>query len=285
MGERLPRGRATRPAPTFALMKLLRTLGHRLYTTWCVTWFLVPFLVTWPLQLLLSSFRGGRAGLHFLNRLWSKFQLRMYLAPVTVRGQPHPVAVRGTAVIFCANHSSYIDIPVLFDAIAGFTNIIGKAALGRVPLWGRIFRSTYITVDRHSSVSRGRAVVESARTLRAGRDLIVFPEGSIGKQPGRVLLPFKDGAFRLAIETQMPIVPVTMPYNHRFFPDLGGRLRLRRHRFLTIFHPPIHTTGLTLADMPALRERVKAIIESGLDPASEPADSPFAAGQPAAAIG
>ncbi len=258
-------------------MHLLRAVGHRLYTIWCVTWFLVPFLVTWPIQLLLSRVRGGQRWLHALNRGWSKFQLRMYLAPVEIRGEPHPLAVRGQAVIFCANHSSYIDIPVLFDAIPGFTNIIGKAALGRVPLWGRIFRSTYITVDRHSPVSRGRSVVESGRSLRAGRDLIVFPEGSIGKQPGRTLLLFKDGAFRLAIEQQMPIVPVTMPYNHRFFPDLGGRLRLRRHRFLTVFHPPIHTTGLTLNDLPALRERVRAAIESALDPASEPADSPFAA--------
>lgn len=259
---------------------LLRTLGHRLYTTWCVTWFLVPFLVTWPLQLLLSSFPAGRPWLHGLNRLWSKFQLRMYLSSVEVRGEPHPVAVRGQAVIFCANHSSYIDIPVLFDAIPGFTNIVGKAALGKVPLWGRIFRSTYITVDRRSAVSRGRSVVECARSLRSGRDLIIFPEGSIGPQPGRELLPFKDGAMRLAIEQQVPIVPVTTPYNHRFFPDLGARLRLRRHRFLTIFHPPIHTTGLTLADVPALREQVRAIIESGLDPASEPADSPFAVREP-----
>ena len=264
------------------MSRLLRTLGHRLYTTWCVAWFLLPFLLTWPLQLLLSSFGAGQRWLHGLNRLWSKFQLRMYLAPVIVRGEPHPVAVRGQAVIFCANHSSYIDIPVLFDAIPGFTNIIGKAALGKVPLWGRIFRSTYITVDRRSAVSRGRSVVESARSLRSGRDLIVFPEGSIGPQPGRELLPFKDGVFRLAIEQQVAIVPVTMPYNQRFFPDLeGGRLRLRRHRLLTIFHPPIRTTGLTLADLPALRDQVRLIIESGLDPASEPTDSPFAGGEPA----
>lgn len=254
-----------------------RTLGHRLYTTWCVAWFLIPFLLTWPLQLLLSSFRAGRPWLHALNRAWASFQLRMYFTPVEVRGEPHPAAVRGQAVIFCANHSSYIDIPVLFDAIPGFPNIIGKAALAKVPLWGWLFRSTYITVDRQSAVSRGRSVVESTRSLRAGRDLIIFPEGSIGKQPGRVLLPFKDGAMRLAIELQVPIVPVTMPYNHRFFPDLGGRLRLRRHRFLTIFHPPILTTGMTLDDVPALRERVRAAIASGLDPASEPADSPFAA--------
>jgi 1-acyl-sn-glycerol-3-phosphate acyltransferase len=253
--------------------RLFRTIGHRLYTIWCVSWFLIPFLVTWPLQLLLSSFRAGRPWLHGINRLWSKFQLRMYLAPIEVRGEPHPGGIG--PVIFCANHSSYIDIPVLFNAIPGFTNIIGKAALGRVPLWGRIFRSTYLTVDRRSAVSRGRSVVDSARSLLAGRDLIIFPEGSIGPHPGQHLLPFKDGAFRLAIEQQVPIVPVTMPYNHRFFPDLGGRLRLRRHRFLTIFHPPIFTTGMTLADVPLLRAQVREIIESALDPASEPADSPF----------
>ena len=254
----------------------LRTFGHRLYTTWCVTWFLVPFLVTWPVQLGLSRFRAGLRGVHWLNRGWSKFQFLLYCTPRVVRGEPHPAAVRGAPVIFCANHSSYIDIPLLFAAIPGFTNIVGKAALGQVPLWGGIFRRTYLTVDRRNVVSRGRSLMECARSLRTGRDLIIFPEGSIGPQPGRDLLPFKDGAFRLAIEQQVPIVPVTMPYNQRFFPDLeGGRLRLRRHRLLTIFHPPIHTTGLTLADLPALRDQVRLIIESGLDPASEPIDSPF----------
>ena len=249
---------------------------NRLYTLWCITWFLVPFLLTWPIQLLLSVVPGGQRWLHALNRGWSKFQLRMYLAPLEIRGEPHPAALGGQPVIFCANHSSYIDIPVMFAAIPGFTNIVGKASLGRVPLWGRIFRSTYLTVDRRSAVSRGRSLADCARSLRTGRDLIIFPEGTIGPHPGRQLLPFKDGAFRLAIENQVPIVPVTMPYNHRFFPDLGTRLRLRRHRFLIIFHPPILTTGLTLADVPRLHEQVRAALESGLDPATEPADSPFA---------
>lgn len=254
------------------MSSLARKLAIKAYTIWCVSWFLIPFLLTWPLQLLFSLFPAGRPWVHRINRGWSMLQLRMYLAPVIIRGKPHPVP---GPVIFCANHSSYIDIPVMFDAIPGYTNIVGKASLGRVPLWGRIFRAVYLTVDRHNAMSRGRSMVDSARSLREGRDLIIFPEGSISKTPGRKLLPFKDGAFRLAIQEQLPIVPVTMPYNHRFFPDLGGRLRLRRHRFLSVYHEPIFTTGLTMDDVPALRDRVKAIIESALDPASEPADSPF----------
>ncbi len=255
---------------------LLRTFGNRLYTTWCVTWFLLPFLLTWPLQLILSTFPAGRPWLHQINRWWSKLQFVGYFTPLDVRGEPHPAAVRGEPVIFCANHSSYIDIPLLFATIPGFVNIVGKAALAKVPLWGRIFRSTYLTVDRKNVVSRGRSFVECGRSLRSGRDLIIFPEGSIGPQPGRELLPFKDGAMRLAIEQQVPIVPVTMPYNHRFFPDLGVRLRLRPHRLRVVFHPPIQTTGLTLADVPILREQVRRAIASSFDAASEPADSPFA---------
>lgn len=253
---------------------LARKLTNRAYTIWCVSWFLIPFLLTWPLQLVLSLFPAGQRVVHWINRVWSSFQLRMYLAPVQIVGNPHP-ALPGQRVIYCANHSSYIDIPVLFDAISGYVNIVGKAALGKVPVWGAIFRRVYLTVDRRSAVSRGRSLTDCARSLRSGRDLIVFPEGSIGPHPGAQLLPFKDGAFRLAIEMQLPIVPVTMPYNHRFFPDLGSRLRLRRHRFLTVFHPPIYTTGMTMLDLPALKQRVREQIESALDPASEPADSPF----------
>ncbi len=250
-----------------------RSLTWILYTSWCVFWFVLPFLLTWPLHLLLAQFRWGHRALHEFYRGWARFQFVLYGSPLQVRGNPHPHGP-GQVAIYCANHSSYIDIPVLFAAIPGFANIVGKASLTKVPIWGRCFKRLYLTVDRRSALSRGRSFIESARSLKGGRDLILFPEGTISPTAGHKLLPLKDGAFRLAIEQQVPIVPVTMPYNHRFFPDLGGRIRLRYHPLVAIFHPPIATTGLTLNDLPALRQQVRDTIEAALEPDTESADAP-----------
>ena len=103
-------------------------------------------------------------------------------------------------------------------------------------------------------------MVAARRTLREGNSIAIFPEGRISPTPGAKLLPFHDGAFQMAIETGVPIVPVGMPLNHMFMPDVKGRLRVRYHRIKIVFHEPIPTTGLTLDDIPALKQRVAELL-------------------------
>ncbi|MBX0290799.1 1-acyl-sn-glycerol-3-phosphate acyltransferase [Hymenobacter sp. HSC-4F20] len=245
------------------MLRLLRFLGHRLYTTWATFWFVAPFVLTYPLQWVLSQRPGWHRYLHALNRYWSKLFIRMWGMPVeTVRRNPLPA---GQPCVYVANHSSYIDIPLLFRTIPGWLNIMGKSSLAKVPVWGPIFERAYITVDRDNAMSRGRAMVQARRTLEAGRSVVIFPEGAISKTPGQQLEPFKDGAFQLAIATGVPIVPITMPLNHRFMPDVEG-LRVRYSPLAIIMHEPVFTTGLTVADVPALKQRVYDSIASGLRP-------------------
>jgi 1-acyl-sn-glycerol-3-phosphate acyltransferase len=243
---------------------LLRYLGQRLYTTWATLWFVVPFLVTFPVQWAGSKVPAWRGVIPVINRAWSRFSIFMWGVPVeVVHESPAPLP---RPCVYVANHGSYIDIMLLFRCVPGFLNMMGKAALARVPLWGPIFGSVYITVDRSSAVSRGRAMVAARRTLAAGHSLAIFPEGRISPTPGRELLPFHDGAFQLAIEMGVPLVPVGMPLNHLFMPDVKGGLRIRHHRLKIVFHPPISTTGLTLADIPALKQQVAALISGDFLP-------------------
>jgi 1-acyl-sn-glycerol-3-phosphate acyltransferase len=160
--------------------------------------------------------------------------------------------------VYVANHGSYIDIMMLFKYIPGFLNMMGKASLAKVPVWGPIFGNVYITVDRTSAVSRGRAMVAARRSLAAGKSIAIFAEGRISPKPGKELLPLLDGAFQLAIEMGVPLVPVGMPLNHMFMPDVEKDLRVRYHRLKIVFHLPISTKGLTLDDIPALKQRVAA---------------------------
>lgn len=240
------------------MRQLLRYIGHRLYTTWATFWFIVPFVLTYPLQWFFSRRPNGGAVVHSLNRFWSTFSIFMWGVPVEVVRETKGPAPK--PCVYVANHGSYVDIMLLFKTIPGFLNMMGKASLAKVPVWGAIFGSVYITVDRASAVSRGRAMVAARRSLAEGKSIAIFAEGRISPLPGKELLPLLDGAFQLAIEAGVPIVPVGQPLNHMFMPDVEKGLRVRYHRLKIVFHRPISTQGLTLADMPALKAQVAALL-------------------------
>ncbi|MEJ8758196.1 lysophospholipid acyltransferase family protein [Pontibacter sp. H259] len=244
-------------------MKVLKYLSQRIYTTWCCTWFLAPFVVTYPLQALLIKKQEWYKHAHNLNRVWSAIFLRMFLTPLQVewRFKFDPEK----RYVFTPNHSSYLDIPMMLRSIPGFLNFVGKSSLAKVPLWGKVYGALYICVDRQNAMSRAKSYIQSKNTLDEGRSLVIFPEGTIAPKAGEELAEFKDGPFRIAIEKQVPVVPVTMPYNQHFMPDVEEvGLKIRRHPLKMIVHEPIATTGMTMDDMPALKERVFHIIQQEL---------------------
>ena len=233
---------------------LLRYLGHRLYTTWATFWFVLPFVVTYPVQWWLGRTPAGYPRLHRIYSGWSRFSIALWGVPIEkIQEAEGPLP---QPCVYVANHGSYIDIMLLFKTIPGYLNMMGKHTLAKIPLWGPLFGRVYITVDRTSALSRGRALVAARQGLAAGRSIAIFAEGRISPTPGRELLPFQDGAFQLAIAAGVPIVPVSMPLNHMFMPDVKGSLRVRHHRLKIVFHAPIQTTGLTTADVPGLKARV-----------------------------
>jgi 1-acyl-sn-glycerol-3-phosphate acyltransferase len=95
-----------------------------------------------------------------------------------------------------------------------------------------------------------------------GKNLIIFPEGGIVTEKGPVMGSFKDGAFRVAVEKQIPIVPVTIPYNWIILPP--DEFLLRWHPLKVIFHQPLETAGLTAKDIDTLKQQVFTIIEQEL---------------------
>ncbi|GAB3828647.1 hypothetical protein GCM10028895_42440 [Pontibacter rugosus] len=202
-------------------MKAVKYLSHRIYTTWCVTWFVLPFVVTYPLQAVLMRKKKWYSQLHNINRFWSSSALRMFLTPLTVEWRMKQD--KKQRYIFTPNHSSYLDIPVVLHAIPGFINFVGKSDLCKVPLWGKVYEKLYISVDRKSPISSAKSYIKSSKTLEEGRSLVIFPEGTIPKTAGEQMMAFKDGPFKLAIEKQLPVVPITMPYNQHFLPDLDGK--------------------------------------------------------------
>ena len=118
-------------------------------------------------------------------------------------------------------------------------------------------------VNRSSLKSRYETVVRGRKAVAEGKSLMVFPEGGIlTKNPPR-MVRFKEGAFRIAINEQVPIVPITLPSNFRILPDDETYLP-SIHTAKIIIHEPISTVGLTEKDMPALRQQTFDVIDRTL---------------------
>ncbi len=105
-------------------------------------------------------------------------------------------------------------------------------------------------------------MLQSAEAVKEGKSLIIFPEGGIITRHPPSMARFKDGAFRTAIEQQIPIVPVTIPYNWIILPDES--FVPNRHKMKVIFHTPILTDNLGLEDLPELKEKTFRVIEQEL---------------------
>jgi len=141
---------------------------------------------------------------------------------------------------------------------------VGKNSMEKVPLFGFMYRKLHITVDRRSLRSRGNTVLNSLKAIDDGKSLVIYPEGGMNSTEPPKMIHFKDGAFRTAIEKQIPVVPVTIPFNWIILPDQKP-LRLRRGKVKVVFHDPIETKGMTNEDVKKLKSEVYSVIASELE--------------------
>lgn len=118
----------------------------------------------------------------------------------------------------------------------------------------------YIAVNRSSKISRFRSYQACLDAVGSGRSLAIYPEGTIPKDGAPLMIPFKDGPFRIAIEKKVPVVPVTFPDNWIIYPD--DRKKQARFRWpRMIFHEPIETKDMDISQADELKDMVYAIID------------------------
>jgi len=237
-------------------MKILRTL----HTWYGLTVFTILFLIFFPLFLIPIVFKRQFHLVGILNRWWAKLLFPLVFLPYRAECQSKLDPAK--QYIFCPNHFSYLDIPAMglnpVNAI-----FVGKNDLENIPLFGYMYRKLHITVDRSKLKSRMNTILKSRKALDEGKSLIIFPEGGIISKKPPHMGSFKDGAFRLAIEKQIAIVPVTIPFNWIILPD-HRLLRLHRGVVKVIFHKPIETRYYTDENIDELKKKVFEIINQEL---------------------
>ena len=165
---------------------------------------------------------------------------------------------KGKSYMFVANHTSMTDIMLMFYSTRNPFVFVGKKELGKIPLFGYIYKRTCILVDRGNAKSRVEAFRRAEIRLKEGLSVCIFPEAGVPDDLSLLLDEFKDGAFRLAIEHQIPVAPMTFHDNKKRFPYyffIGGpgKMRVKAHKL-------IPTENLTLEDRRELKKATREVI-------------------------
>lgn len=237
----------------------MKKILGRIWLGWGGFWFALFFVVLFPLfWLWLSTPKLYRIA-HFQRRIWGILAcIPAGFIPWVTKEEPIPA---GRRVIYCPNHSSYLDILTAGTYLPGFNFFMAKMELSKVPLFNIWFRTIDVPVKRESLRSSHKAFGDAADKFDKGIDMIIFPEGRIPDNTPS-LHSFKNGAFKLAIEKGALVVPVTLPDNYRRM-DVhswtGSPGRMRMH-----IHKPIDTANMNSDDADKLKDEVFRIIEDKL---------------------
>ncbi len=222
----------------------------------------IGFTILYPgFAYTLSNEKRYRYG-HFLRKVWGRWLF--FAGGIWVKHKEETVFdKKNTAYVIVPNHTSKLDIVTLTVKLNINFNFMAKIELARVPIFGIFFRTIDISVDRKNARHAAMAYQRAVNQLKEEKkSIVLFPEGTIpGNTP--TLGRFKDGAFKLAVETQTPLLPVTIIKNWEVLPD-NGKLRFKPGKVYQYVHPPISTVGLTVDDIPVLKEQVYELMKNKL---------------------
>jgi len=217
---------------------------------------LYVLLVAPPGMLLAVLFRW-KGLLYFLGHTGVRLALLTTGITFRVTGREHVPLNR--SAVYCSNHQSNVDPPVLFEALHPRMHILYKHEIDQIPLLARAFRlGGFIPVDRRNREASLNSIKAGARSIQAGNSFLIFPEGTRSRTDE--LLPFKKGGIHMAILAQAPIVPVAIS---------GGRAAMQKGSWLIKpavvdirVGPAVETVGMTGDDRDTLIRRIRAEIEA-----------------------
>ncbi len=230
-----------------------------LYRIWFYIMVAVPILIFFPF-LIISILKESWYPFFFkIARIWAKCILIGMGLWWNFEQEEKPEANK--SYMFIANHTSMLDIMLMLAVVKNPFVFVGKKELAKIPLFGFFYKRTCILVDRSSERSRKAVFLRAQRRLKQGLSICIFPEGMVPNEDV-VLSDFKDGAFRLAINHQIQIVPITFAdnkkrFSYTFFSGGPGNWRAKMHEF-------IDTKGLTINDTKTLNSNSRAIIFNAL---------------------
>ena len=241
-------------------MKFLLYPFWLIYRIWFYVLVALPIIILFPILIISISREQWYPFFFKLARFWAKVILIGMGMPWKIDQQQQ--LEKGKSYMFIANHTSMLDIMLMLISVKHNPFVfVGKKELAKIPLFGFFYKRTCILVDRSDAKSRQAVFLRAQRRLQSGLSICIFPEGKVPEEH-IVLDAFKDGAFRLAINHQIPIVPITFydnkkRFSYTFFSGGPGALRAKIHDF-------IKTDGLTIEATKTLNTQAHSLLLDSL---------------------
>jgi 1-acyl-sn-glycerol-3-phosphate acyltransferase len=240
-------------------MKLLKNIFRVIWKAWFYGWVLFTIVPIFPFLLILLSRDEWYPIFFKIANAWAKTILFVMGFKMDVEGAEK--IDKHKSYLFCPNHTSMIDIMLMFAISKNPFVFVGKKELKKIPVFGYVFKKSSILVDRSSRESSKKAFNDAQNKLAQGRSICIFPEGGVPDE-SIVLDNFKSGAFRMAIEHKIPIVPITFydckkRFSYTFFSGSPGKLRVKIHNL-------IPTENYTMEDRNELKQKTYDVIYQSL---------------------
>ena len=214
-------------------------------------------LIVGPIALALGIGLKSKASLYGPGHVGVGLALGLAGIRYRVRGREH--IPKNRAVVFCSNHESNVDPPVLFQALHKRLHVLFKAELTKLPVLGKVMvAGGFVPVERDKREASMASIDQAAASIRSGNSFLIFPEGTRSRTAE--MLPFKKGGFIMAIKAQAPILPVSVS---------GGRAAMQKGSWFVRpvmvdvkIGEPVETAGMTVDDRDELIEVVRTRIEN-----------------------
>lgn len=236
-------------------MKKLKKIAATAFGIYCIVPFLLSFFVVIPLYYIVFTIGGKDAPVraHRISQGWAWFLFTAFFIRVKVKNRKFLDPEQ--EYVFIANHLSVLDIPLYAVACSHTFRFLSKAELTKIPLLGYVIRNLYITVNRSDKNDRGRSIEKMRNSLDEGISVFLAPEGTRNKTD-EPLLPFRDGAFTLAVTSGKPIAVLTVLNTHCLNSPMSP-LAMYPGTLYAEWSEPILTAGMTEKDIPVLKEKAR----------------------------
>lgn len=237
-------------------MRLFKIIFWILWRIWFYILMTIPILIMFPFLCVSILSEKWYPIFFVMARIWARFIL--FGMGFHYKIERKQTFKKNESYMMVANHTSMIDIMLMLILAKNPFVFVGKKELAKIPLFGFFYKRSCILVDRNDSKSRTDVFNSAQHRLNLGLSICIFPEGGVPDDESIILDHFKDGAFRLAIEHQISIVPITFPDNKKRFSYtfLSGSPGLIRAKI----HPFIKTAGKIDKDRKTIKEKTRAVI-------------------------
>jgi 1-acyl-sn-glycerol-3-phosphate acyltransferase len=239
-------------------MKPIKEILGRAFALWASLIFVSSLIVVF-IPIWLSSFwpePKRTVALHHGFVVWMKFFFVFSGVRRIITGKQH--FRKGEAYIVVCNHNSFMDVPLTSPGIPGPNKTIAKVEMSRIPIFGAIYKSGSVLVDRKSEESRRNSYLRMKEVLRLGLHMCIYPEGT-RNQTSEPLQRFHDGAFKLAVETGNSVIPAVIRHTKKVLPRKAFFFWPRPVEMH--FLPPVSPLGKTSQQ---LKEEVFAVMKEKL---------------------